>query len=76
MEILEGFQDLHRRKPLQSPEATTTDPKKKSILVDKPVDVDQHKRMIRRFMKLHKEFKKVREQRSIETVNMTKKEQE
>lgn len=59
-DILDGHQKMHRRKPMPSPEPHDTDRKKKSIMVEKPVDIDQHKKLIRKFMRMNKKMQKVR----------------
>ena len=59
-DILDGHQKMQRRKPMPSPEPHDTDRKKKSIMVEKPVDIDQHKKLIRKFMRMNKKMQKVR----------------
>ena len=59
-DILGGNMKMHKRKPLPSDEPPLTDPRKRSIIAEKAVDVDQHKKMIRRFMRLNKKFQKTR----------------
>ena len=39
-DILNGLQMMHKRKPMPSPEHHDGDHKKKSILAEKPVDID------------------------------------
>ena len=57
-DILGGNQQMHRKKPIPDKEAPESHPKKKSILAEKPVDIDLHKKMIRRFMRMNKKMQK------------------
>jgi hypothetical protein len=59
-QILEGKQSMHRRKSLPSLKQSPQESKKKSIIVEVSVDIDQHKKMIRKFMRLNKRMKMVR----------------
>ena len=64
-QILEGQQQMHKRHPMPEPVEHGIHPKKKTILPEKPVDIDKHKQMMRRFRRLHSKMVKDRNQRSI-----------
>ena len=59
---------MSKRKPLPDLETSDHRGKNKSKLDEKPVDIDEHKKIIRKFMRLHKKMQHTREQRSVEYV--------
>jgi hypothetical protein len=65
-EILSGLQAMNKRKPILNDENDKSLEKKKSIIVNKPVDIDLHKRMIRKFMRMNRKSIRSIEQRSLE----------
>lgn len=75
-QILEGRQAMSKRKTFPTVEPPETDKKKKSIIVEPTIDIDQHKRLVRKFKHLTKKFQIAREQRSLRLIEAAKYEEE
>lgn len=56
---------MNKRKKLPADEETEEVAKKKSVLLDRVVDVDEHKRMIRKFMRMNRKTINIIKERSI-----------
>jgi hypothetical protein len=65
-EILTGLQVMKKRRPILQDEDDKSLDKKRSIIVEKPIDIDLHKRMIRKFKKMNRRSIRSIEQRSLE----------
>lgn len=67
---------MSKRKTFPTVEPPETDKKKKSIIVEPTIDIDQHKRLVRKFKHLTKKFQIAREQRSLRLIEAAKYEEE